>query len=472
MHILRQCRRLHFSMPLASSSALVSNLTSQKRKFFHGLIMMGTLSTSCIFTINAVASSVEQQTVNKEKKALIPKQALTLKQAVIQSLKVHPDLKAFAYKAQAQKAMITQSGISSPLMFNAKVEDAFGSGEFSDISAVKTNLSIAWLMEDEQINARVKLANNQAQLVAFEKQTKALDIAAKTASIYIVLLAQKEQLTLAKLALNYANTAYSEVQKRVESAKAHVVDEYRAKANVAQKALEVEDLTHEIEASKAKLSAQWQGLYNGGDHQPSEFVAVDTLASIPSVMSFDKAYQQLKAHPKFKVLAAQARITSSAVALAKANEQPAWQISAGLKHDNINDDVGLTAGISIPFGSENRNQGQILQLQAKQKVNQAQTDAWQKHATTQLLLVSHQLKHNRHVIEGLTNDVIPALESANNEAENAYQLGRYRYSEWYDVQQALIEAQFELISAYANVHQLSIEMQRLTGTELNISATL
>lgn len=387
------------------------------------------------------------------------KQPLTLQQAISRTLTVHPDLKAFAFQLQADQGMVTQAAVSAPMTFNARIEDALGSGDFSGISGAKTTLSIAWLLDNKLVDARVNLANNEAKLVAFEQQTKALDIAAKTASIYITLLSQKEQFALAQLALKQANKAFSDVQKQVKSAKTLAVDEYRAKANVAQKALVLEDLTHEIEASRAKLAAQWQGT--------TDFVASDSLLNIPSIVDVETTYDKLKQHPELARFAAEQRITETAVSLAKAEEKPAWQFNAGIKHDNFNNDVGLTAGISIPLGGENRNRGKIIALQAQQNVKQAKVDAWQKHTSTQILLVSHQLKHNRHVIEGLSTEVVPALESANEGAEKAYALGRYRYSEWYDIQQELINAQFDLISAYANVHQLNIELQRLTGTTLN-----
>lgn len=388
------------------------------------------------------------------------KQNLTLKEAISRTLSVHPDLKSYAFQSQATQGAITQAGVSSPMSLNAKIEDALGTGEFSNISAMKTTISIDWLLENEKINARIKLASNKAKLVEFEKQTKALDIAAKTAMFYITLLSQKEQLTLAKLALAQATKAYDEVEKKRKAGKSPVVDKYRAKANVANTALIVEDLTHEIETSQAKLAAQWQG--------EVDFIASDSLVNIPSVVAIEKTYGNLKQHPKFKQLDIENKITNSAVSLAKVNEKPAWQFSAGVKHDNFNDDFGLTAGISIPLGAENRNQGQIIKLQAQQNVKQAQTDAWQKHVFTQLLLVSHQLKHNRHVIDSLNNEVIPALESANSEAEKAYTLGLYRYSEWYDVQQELISVQFDLINAYANIHQLNIELQRLSGASFTL----
>lgn len=388
-------------------------------------------------------------------------QSITLNDAIERTLQTHPDLRAFVYQAKAKQGLVTQANQPSLMTIDAKVEDVLGTGQFSALSGIKTNLSINWLLEEQLINARVNLANQEATLVAFEQQKKALDIAAKTASIFVTLLSQKEQLKLAKLSYSQSKTALKQVEKQVTRAKSNVVDQLRAKANVAKKELVVEDLTHEIEASRAKLAAQWQGNHGLGN---DEFNIVGQLAEIPSVAEVESTYQQLKQHPTMMQLNAQQSVTDAAVTLAKVSEKPSWQLNAGIKHDNLNDSIGFTAGVSIPFGGENRNQGTIMALQAKQNIKQAEADAWKKHTSTQLLLLTHQLKHNRHVIEGLSINVIPALEEANQAAEQAYGIGRYRYSEWYDVQQALVSAQFELIEAYSNMHQLNIELQRLTGS--------
>lgn len=445
MHILNTCNGLkcHFKHKYQRRCDVIKHRVSFLTNYFNLSLFL--FSLILLFMPNAYA--------------LEPlKESLTLNDAIKRTLNVHPDLKAYVFKSKASQAMITQSSISAPINIRAKVEDTLGTGVFSSLSAMKTTISIDWLLDNSKTQAKIKLASNKAKLVEFNKQIKALDIAAKTADIYITLLAQKEQLTLAKLGLNQASKAYNDVVKQIEVGKSLRVDKYRAKANMANKALIVEDLSHEIEASQAKLAAQWQGETN--------FIASGSLAEVPSVETVETSYLKLNQHPKLKKLAIEQKISNSAISLAKVNEKPAWQLSAGLKYDNFNNDFGFNAGISIPLGGENRNAGEIRKLQAEQNVKQAQTEAWQKHVLTQVLLVSHQLKHNRHVIEGLSKEVIPALESANTEAEKAYSLGRYRYSEWYDVQQDLISAQYDLISAYANVHHLNIELQRLSGNSL------
>ncbi|WP_257173102.1 hypothetical protein [Colwellia sp. M166] len=67
----------------------------------------------------------------------------------------------------------------------------------------------------------------------------------------------KERLTLAKFSLSQANKSLAAIDKRVKAGKSSIVDKLKASAEVAKRELVVEDLTHEVDASKYQLFAQW-----------------------------------------------------------------------------------------------------------------------------------------------------------------------------------------------------------------------
>jgi cobalt-zinc-cadmium efflux system outer membrane protein len=186
---------------------------------------------------------------------------------------------------------------------------------------------------------------------------------------------------------------------------------------------------------------------------------------------FDVLVEQLKQHPQLQWYATQQRIAQSQINLAQITAQPAWRVSVGASRTEEWDDYSMMASLTIPFGGEHRNDGQIRALNAQQNQQQAQADAWQQRMFTQILLLTHKLKHNLHVIDGLQTSIIPALESANDYAKSAYQQGSYRYSDWYAVQQDLLAAKQQLISAYANMQRFSVERERLIGARLQGSPT-
>ncbi|MGB0833904.1 MAG: TolC family protein [Psychrobium sp.] len=385
--------------------------------------------------------------------------SLSLNQAISKTMAQHPQLRSYQYAKQVADGQLQQAATATPYSINARVEDVLGSGEYRGLSGMQTSLSISWLLENDVIDSRIGVAKSQAQLSQFERQLTVLDVAADTATHFITLLSQQEQLSLAKLAQRTASDMLAQISRRVAVGQLTAIDELRAKANLSKKALVVEDLTHEIEATKAQLAAQWQG--------NTEFNVAGNLQVIPTSKQLDGLIKQLKNSPQFLHFAAQRQIMQSQMALAKTTAQPSWKFDVGIKRNEAIDDTGFTAGISIPFGGKNRNQGRIRTLNAQQRQNETQADAWYKQVSKELLLISHKIRHNSHVIEALSLETIPTLEQASNQAKKAYQIGSLRYSEWNDVQQDLITTQGELIEAYTNIALLNIELERLAGVSLS-----
>ncbi|NQY88733.1 MAG: TolC family protein [Colwellia sp.] len=387
-------------------------------------------------------------------------QSITLYSAISYTLQQHPELKSFSHMQDAAMGLIEQAAIASPIIINAGVEDVLGTGSYSGVAGMQTTLSISWLLEGDIIESRVNAANQKATVSMFEKEVKALDVAAQTAKIFITLLSQQEQLVLAKLARNHAKRLLREIESRVAVGKVNIIDELRAKADLSKKELTVEDFHHEIGASKAQLAAQWQG--------DTDFTINGTLIGIPSIAQVEAAVEKLKSNPRLKIFASQQRIAESEIELAKANQNPAWSINTGIKRNEAVDDFSFIAGISIPFGGENSNRGRITAWQAKKNQSIAESDAWFKRISIQLLLLTHKLQHNLHVIAGLSSETIPLLEQASVKAAEAYSLGNYRYTDLYAVQQELVATQIELIQAYTNIQLFNIELERLTGSSISM----
>jgi len=386
--------------------------------------------------------------------------AVTLSDAIKLTLANHPELTSYQFKQNMASGVIEQSKQVSPLSIELSIEDALGTGSYSGLSSLQTSLSISWLMEEDLAQARLNVANQQYQSIEVEKKINQLDVAADTARIFITILSQQQQLKLAKLSHQQASAMLNDIEKRNNIGQLSEVDKFRAQADLVQKSLLVEDLEHEIIASKAQLSAQWQ-------QQQENISVVGNLQQIPQVKSLASIKQQLSDNPALLILANKQRIAQAQIKQAKQSALPAWQFSAGIKRNEAVDDFGVIAGVSIPFGTKPRNTGEIRKLGAQQQLFESQATAWYQAKATELLLLTHKLGHFQHVVEGLSQKSIPALEKALSAAKQAYLAGSYRYSDWYSIQQELTAAQQELILAYTNIHLFNIDIERLTGAAIS-----
>ncbi|MEQ9021521.1 MAG: hypothetical protein RLN82_02040, partial [Pseudomonadales bacterium] len=110
--------------------------------------------------------------------------------------------------------------------------------------------------------------------------------------------------------------------------------------------------------------------------------------------------------------------------------------------------------------------GKIRRLRAQQAEYGVETQALQRELDTQLYVLLQEIKHSRHVIETLQEQIIPNLEEAERQAEQAFNAGRLGYQQWSVILNKKLDAQQELLSAFESIHLQHIELQRLTGTSL------
>ncbi|MFT5759481.1 MAG: cobalt-zinc-cadmium efflux system outer membrane protein [Alteromonadaceae bacterium] len=434
-----------------------TNKKSTDKRFFSKL--------NCSYAVLIITSTLSAYT----NAATSPNKSIDLPSAIAQTIYMHPELKSFAHQADIYKGYTQQAGISSRPEIDFTLQDALGTGEHSGFKSAQSTLSIAWILDDSLVKSRVKTAKTQGSALALEREIKALDLAAQTARYFIQVLVYEEQLKLAKLSLTQAVDSFKSVTKRVKAGKSSLVDKLKSQAEVAKRELVLEDLSHEVDASKYQLLAQWQGQGQAGQHKETHIIG--SLLSLPHIAlsnshDVDSLFTHLKKLPSVSLFATKQRIAQSEIELARIETKPLWKISTGLRRYETTDDFGLVAGVSIPFGDSNQNQGKINALRASQSELETASKALIHQLNTQLYVLIEQMKHSQHVIHAMTENVIPVLEQAFVEAEKSYKVGRYSYTEWTNTQKELLAAQSDLIAAYQNAHLNHIEIERLTGASL------
>ena len=421
-------------------------------RFFEGKNII--LNSSAFILISLFSGAIFAQ----EK----PFKTIDLQTAIAQTINMNPELTPFAIKANVYKGYAQQAGVQSRPQIGFSVEDALGTGEQSGFKSAESTLSISWLLDGQLARERMIAAEANGSTVILERDIKTLDLAAQTARYFIQVLANKERLQLAELSLKQANNSLKVVTKQVRVGKSPLVDKLKSQAEVAKRELIVDDLIHEVEASKHQLLAQWQG-----NPQDKNSKVVGALLSLPALSDFDSLFTQLKRAPSVTLFATKRRIAQSEVELARFETKPLWQFSTGVRRYEATDDFGLVAQISVPLGRASQNEGKIKALRASQNQLEAESLALVHQLHTHLYVLLEQMKHSQHVIDSSTNKVIPLLKQAFEEAEKAYKVGRYSYTEWMNTQQILLQAQLDLVNAYQNAHLNNIEIERLTGASLS-----
>jgi len=387
-------------------------------------------------------------------------ESLTLNEAIQRTFNHNPELQTFQYQLEAQRGRMIQADLSSKPEVSLSIEDALGTGDLSGFDSAQTTLSVGWILDQNIKDKRVQVATQGKNLIESEKIIKQLDSATQTARYFLAALSYQESAVIASRAIGLAETTVKEVNKRVTIGKTPLAELYRAEAELAKRRLVLVDVKHELESSIRQLASQW------GSTNPMFKSVSGTLINRPNVVSFHALKTQIKNNPNLSKYLSVDRVTEAQLKLAEEERNPQWKFTTGVRRYERTDDFGIVAGISIPFGGSNRNQGRIAEVKAKLSQNQSEADALRIRIETTLFIVYQQLEHGLHLSDMLKKEIIPKLEKALTETHKAYELGKYSYLEWLAVQNELLDAQSALLDASLSAHLKKLEIERLTGAHI------
>lgn len=386
--------------------------------------------------------------------------SISLKEAVQKTLLQHPELPGYSQLINSADGHIQQAGVGQRPELNFMVEDAMGTGKFSNIRSTQSTLSLSWLLEDEVLDKRTVIAEREKSSLLVKQEIKRLDIAYETAGYYLSALFFQKKKELENRSVAELERVEKEVSRRVKAGAAPDADRYQAIAHLEEKKLDLYDTSYEIDAALRSLSSQW------GEFEPN-FSEVQGDLDLPSErIDFDRLREYLTNHPNIELFLSDERIARSKAELAKSEAKTHWRFNAGIRRNEAANDFGLVAGFTIPLGSPDRNAPQIRALGAEQAAYRADAEATRIRMETELANYVRSYKRYQNSVTSLQEKVIPSLKRAADEAENAYKLGKYSFVQWSSVQQDLIKAQEALLNLQFQAHLNRVEIERLAGVAL------
>lgn len=386
--------------------------------------------------------------------------ALSLAEAINKTFQNNPDLASFQFQNKAQQGRLVQAGLSPKPEVTLMLEDALGDGDLEGFDSAQTTLSVNWVLEQALRQKRTQVAMANQGLIDSDKSIKQLDVATQTARYFLQTLAHQESALLADKAIYLADAMVKETKKRTNSGKASLAELYRAEAELAQRQLIREDSKHEIDAAIRLLAAQW------GETAPMFTEVAGQLTLAEKIISFEELKQQLNNNLGLHRFLSLQRIKEAELKLAEEQKDPMWRIQTGLRHDQSTGDYSLIAGLSVPFGGSNQNQGRIAEVSAQLEQQHVETTALRIRLETALFVYYKKLEHSQHVAEILSKNVIPRLEKALSESRKAYESGKYSYLELKVLQTELLDAQLNLLENSLASQLNKIEIERLTGVQI------
>ena len=384
---------------------------------------------------------------------------ITLARALALTLERSPQLAAFSWDIRAAEARILQAKLLPNPEISWDGEDFTRAGVQSATESMQNTLVLSQLIElGGKRKTRVREAQFDRRAVAWDYQVKRLEVLKSTTLAFIEVLSGQRKVQLAEENVELTERGIPITQKRVEAGKAASVELIRTNTEVATARIELNEATHELEAARVNLAAQW-----GAKKAtfPSVSGNLEQLRPIPSLESL-KA--KLQANPELAKWTTERERREASLNSARAEAQPDLTVNAGPRLLGASHaDMSVVAGFSIPLPLWNRNQGKIAEAEANVAKTSDEQAAAEADANAELNEAYQNLERAAEEVRMLRDTVLPGAKSVVDQTTDGYATGRFSQLDVLDAQRSYIESRTQYVRALSDFQKAAAQIDALTA---------
>ena len=154
---------------------------------------------------------------------------------------------------------------------------------------------------------------------------------------------------------------------------------------------------------------------------------------------------------------------SAAVAVEQTRTTQDYTLSGGARFLRGTNDVALVAGVTIPLGRFDRNQGNIAKAQAEKLRIELTAEAERLDRLRRLASLGAEADAARTRADAIVLEVYPQTTKALRQVREGYARGGFTFRDMQGAADAIIQAQAEWLDAVIRYRDLQTEIDRLTG---------
>lgn len=382
--------------------------------------------------------------------------ALTLEDAITRAVEGDPGLQAASAGVDAAHGGLRQARARPNPELSAEVEDFNGEGELRGFDGAETTFSLSQQIEvSGQRTARVRLADRDLHGAELERVVRGLDLIRDVQVAYFDALAAEELVIIARERLETAQALNISVGRRVAAARDPLMAGARAEAGLAEARIALTRAQAEAATARATLASLL-----GGD---------TGFTLVPADFALARASAHAHDNPSDSTpdLARLAAARDRADAAVRVERSLAWQnptLSLGYRRFAADDNEGaLVAGVSIPLGIFDRNQGSVSRARAEQRRAEFDLEAGRRTLVREQASLERAIATDAAAISATEDEVIPQAERALALAQDGYNRGAFSYLDVLEAQRALTDARQSRADALRTYHNNEASLDRLTA---------
>ena len=387
-----------------------------------------------------------------------PTGALTLKQVIQLAEARRPELQAALLDVKAAKSRVAQAALRSNPALSIEAENFGGKDELTGIDAAEYTAQIEQTLElGGKRGKRIRLAESEEQLAAFDLQARRLDIRAETVRRFVALQGAQARLALGRESLALAEEFVQAAAARVRVGKAAPMEEDKAQILLAQQKVAMDSAQRDLQVARVRLSAMW------GSPTPTFDRASGDLHAVLSRPELAALTARMAANPDLARWVAEREQRQAVLGQARAARVPDVTLVGGIRRYSETDSAAFVAGLSVPLPIFDRNQGKIREATLLVQKAEQQRRAAELEAIAALTDAYQTLSAALTRIETLKRDVIPRSKSVFDSVQKAYAEGKYTYLDVLDARRTFFDARAEYVDALVSGHKAQADVERLVG---------
>lgn len=381
---------------------------------------------------------------------------LTLRTAIARAVDADPGLQAAHAGVDAARGGVRQARVRPNPELSAEIDNFGGRGELRGMSGAESTFSVSQELEfGGQRGARIRLAERELHGAELDRALRGLDLIRDVQTAYYDALAAAELVSIAEQRLRTAEALNTSVARRVAAARDPLMAGARAEAGVAEARIGLRRAQAEAVTARARLAT-----YFGGD---DGFTLIPADFALPRTQDHAHAALNDSSLDIARLVAERDRQSASV----RVERSLAWQnptLSFGYRRFEDRDgDGALVAGVSIPLGVFDRNQGAVSSARAQERRAALELEAGRRALMREYAAVERALAADAAAVRSMEDDVIPQTERALALAQDGYNRGAFSYLDVLDAQRALSDARQARVEALRAFHLNEAMLDRLTA---------
>ena len=375
---------------------------------------------------------------------------VTLEQAVAKAIAAAPLLKADEAAIAGARAGRVQADVRPNPSVTVETENFIGTGPYNVLSRAEITTTYNQSIErGGKRAARVTLADKEIDVAQASANVTRLDLAASVQRAFFDVLIARDVLRISQFRLATERKLQTEALRRVRGYKDPLFVETRAAARVASARIGVEQAEFRMDAARHLLAGYW-----GGDGK--------ALSVNGALMARDGVRHKLAPSDE-KLIEARVARASAAVVVEETKRTQDYTVSGGARFLRGTNDVAAVAGITIPLGRFDRNQGGIDRARAEKDRLSFAAEAVRLEKRRRLASLRADAESAQTRADALMEEVYPRAYKTLEQVREGYNRGGFTFRDIQDAADAILEVQDQWLAANTQYRDLQTEIDRLTG---------